>query len=128
MAAVNRARINGAAAPGSRAMKLAWQAMSWTIFVVFACAQVVAWRSHSMAPLLMLPSVILALYGLAWMVVAGVSHQAWIWRTVIGAFIAAVVAAFLCQSAGVFLLFAAAMVCLAVIPGLIMIRQASRDA
>lgn len=128
MAALNRTQIDGAAARSSRAIKLAWQAVGWTIFAIFACTQIIAWRAHSMLPLLMLPSIILSLYGLAWMVVAGVSRQAWIWRTAIGAFVAAMAAAFLCQSASVFLIFAAAMACLAVLPGLIMIRQASRGA
>jgi hypothetical protein len=128
LAALKRTYGDASAGQGSRAMKLAWQAMGWTIFVLFICSQIIAWRLRSTLPLVMLPSVILSLYGLAWMVVAGVSRQPWVWRTAIGAFLAAGAAAFLCQSAGVFLLFAAAMVCLAVIPGLVMIRQSHRDA
>jgi len=127
LAALKGGSAEAGAGQSSRAMKLAWQAMGWTILVVFICSQIIAWKTQSALPLSMLPSVILSLYGLAWMVVAGVSRKAWIWRTAIGAFIAAVAAAFLCQSAGVFLLFAAAMVWLAVIPGVIMMRQATRD-
>ena len=128
LAALKGGYTDASGEQSSRAMKLAWQAMGWTIFAVFVCSQIIAWRTQSTLPLAMLPSVILSLYGLAWMVVAGVSHKAWIRRTAIGAFVAALAAAFLCQSPWVFLLFAAAMVWLAVIPGLIMMRQASRSA
>jgi hypothetical protein len=111
---------------GSRAAALAWQAVGWTILALFACLQVVAWRTHSLAPLLLAPSIILALYGMAWMIAAGLTRQGWIWRTAATAYVAAVAAAALCLTPWVFLLFAVALVLLMVAPGLVLIRQARR--
>jgi hypothetical protein len=110
---------------GAKGMKLAWQGVGWTIFTLFACAQIIAWRTQSYFPLLMLPSAILALYGLGWMVAAGLTRKTWVWTTAIGAFVAALGVAALCQSPALFLVFAAALVLLAMIPGLIMVRQAA---
>jgi hypothetical protein len=110
--------------PSARAAALAWQAVGWTIFALFACLQIVALRAHSLVPLLLAPSLILALYGLAWMIAAGVTGQKWIWRVAVGCYLTAIAVAAVCLSPWVFVLFAAALLAFAVAPGLVMIRQA----
>jgi hypothetical protein len=113
-----------AAGMAARAAALAWQGVGWTIFAIFACLQIVAWRTHSLIPLLLAPSLILALYGLAWMIAAGVTRQRWIWWVAVGAYACAIATAVACLSVWVFVLFAAALVATAVVPGLVLIRQA----
>jgi len=120
-----RRKLGGqSAGMAARAAGLAWNAVGWTIFAVFACIAIVGWRTHSMAPLLLAPSLILALYGLAWMIAAGMTRQGWIWRVAIGAYLAAMATAAACASPWVFVLFAAALVLTAILPGLVLIRQA----
>ncbi len=108
----------------ARAAALAWNAVGWTIFALFACLQIVIWRTHSLAPLYLAPSLILLLYGLAWMIAAGVTRQRWIWVVAVVAYASAIVTAAACLSVWVYPLYAAALVGTAVLPGLIMIRQA----
>jgi hypothetical protein len=124
MALLRRRLGAQSAGAATRAAALAWQAVGWTIFAVFACIAIVGWRTNSMAPLLLAPSLILALYGLAWMIAAGVTRQGWIWRVAICAYLAAMAAAVACLSPWVFVLFAAALVATAILPGLVLIRQA----
>lgn len=112
----------------NRAAGLAWMGVGWTIFTLAACAYLGAWRGQSLLPFLMLPSVVTALYGLGWTVVAAVSRQRWIWLTAVGAYGAAIVMAAFCTSPGLGLLYAGALVLLAVVPGLALMRQAAKAA
>jgi hypothetical protein len=113
-----------ASGTAARAAALAWQGVGWTILALFACLQIVAWRAHSLVPLLLAPSLILALYGMAWMIAAGVTGHRWIWRVAVGSYLGAVAVAAVCLSPWVFVVFAATLLLFAVAPGLVMIRQA----
>ena len=119
-----RARIGGQKAGGNRASGVAWTGVGWTIFALSASIAIVAWRSHSAIPALLFPSIILALYGLGWMVGAAVSGRRWIWLTSIGAYLMSLVLAWFSMTSAVMLLFAACMALLAVAPGLALMRQA----
>ena len=70
----------------------------------------------------------MALYGLGWTMVAAVSRKGWIWATAVGAYGAAILLAAFCTLPAVFLLYAGALVLLAVVPGLALMRQAARPA
>lgn len=108
----------------NRVAGLAWQGVGWTIFALVASTALVSWRANSAIPTLLLPSVILALYGLGWSVVAAVSRTGWIWLTAASAYAGAIIVAAFCTSPAVFLMFAAALVLLAIAPGVTLMRQA----
>ena len=108
----------------NRAVGVAWSAAGATIFTLFVCAYVIAWRTHSDGPLMMLPCVVLGIYGLCWSVAASMTRVAWIRAAAIGSYVAAVAAAALCDQVVMYLLFAAALVLLAILPGLVLVRQA----
>ncbi len=121
---IKRRFRDAAPANGSgRASAMAWQGVGWAIFTLAACMAIVAWQTHSDAPLRMFPSIILALYGMAWSVAAAVSKVRWTGLAAVGSFAAAILAALFSGSPASFLLFAAALVALAIVPGLAMIRQ-----
>lgn len=123
-----RFRSDRAVGAGARASALAWQGVGFAIFTLAACMALVAWRAHSAVPLLMFPSMILALYGMAWTVAGAVSSVKWTGLAAGGAFGAAILAAALCNDASVFLVFAGALVLLAIVPGLALIRGARAGA
>ena len=61
----------------------------------------------------MFPSIILALYGLAWMVAAVASGRRWMWVVSIAAYQSAIVIAWFAPTSAAMLLLAAALVALA---------------
>jgi hypothetical protein len=107
---------------GGRASAMAWQGVGWAIFTLAACMAIIAWRARSDLPLQLFPSIILALYGMAWSVAGAVSRIRWIPAAAVGAYVCAVGAAMISDSAAVFLLFAGALAMLAIVPGLALIR------
>ena len=113
----------GAHSPNNRAAGTAWAGVGWGIFTLAASVAVVGWRAHSPVPLMLLPSIVLALYGLGWSVAAAVSRQRWIWMTAIGSYLSALVMALLSDQPVVYLVYAAALILLAALPGLILMRQ-----
>jgi hypothetical protein len=118
---IGEAKPVGAA---GRASATAWAGVAWAIFTLWACMAIVAWRARSDVPLQLFPSIILALYGLAWAVVAAVSRLRWVWLPAVGAYVFAVLAALISDSPSVQLLFAGALVVLAIAPGVALIRYA----
>ncbi len=123
-----RAAGAGGASPANRAAGLAWMSVGWTIFTLAVSAYLAAWRSQSSLPFLLMPSVVMALYGLGWTVVAAVSRKGWIWITAAGGYAAALVLAAFCTAPDVFLLYAGALMLLAVLPGIALMRHAARAA
>lgn len=111
----------------NRATGIAWQGVGWTIFTLWAAIAIVCWRTHSAIALLLLPSIVLALYGLAWMVAAAMTGKRWIWLTAIGSYAGAVVVAMFAVTPWVFLVFAAALMLLAVAPGVALMRQVPKS-
>jgi len=111
----------------NRAIGMAWQGVGWTIFTLWAAIAIVCWRTHSAIPMLLLPSIVLALYGLAWMVAAAMTRKRWIWLTAAGSYAGALVVAVFAVTPSVFLIFAAALMLLAVAPGVALMRQVSKS-
>jgi len=113
----------GAHAPGNRAAGMAWAGVGWGIMTLIVCLNLVCWRLQSLAPLAMIPPMVLILYGLGWSVAAVVSRQRWIWVVAIGSYLAAMVTALFCNSPSVYLIYAAALTLLITVPGVVLMRQ-----
>jgi hypothetical protein len=110
----------------NRAVSAAWTGVGFTIFAMFVCASLVVWRTRSDAPLMMLPSIVLALYGLAWTVAARLTRTGWIWAAALGSYAAAALVAVMAGDASVYLVYAAALLLLATAPGLALMRAARK--
>lgn len=113
-------RTNNAKASG-----VAWAAVGWTIFSLSGAMAMVSWRAHSALPLLLFPSIILALYGLGWSVAAAMSRKRWIAMTAVGAYVSAVGIGYFSTTPTVFLIYALCLVFLAIAPGIVLMRSAS---
>jgi hypothetical protein len=112
----------------SKAVGLAWSGVGWTIFVLFAAIFVATWRTHSPLLIAFFPSIILALYGAAWSVAAALFEKGWLKLTTIGSFAMAVVCAWFIADPTQYLVYAAALLLLAALPGAVMLRQAAPSA
>ncbi|MFZ5669024.1 MAG: hypothetical protein ACOY4K_05995 [Pseudomonadota bacterium] len=113
----------GASRPGNRATGVAWAAAGWAIFTIGVSLMIVSVRARTEAPMLVFPSLILGLYGLGWSVAAAMSGKGWLWATAIGAYGATLLVAWFAIDPAVYLIYAAALVLLAAVPGFVLMRQ-----
>jgi hypothetical protein len=117
----------GAASPGNRASGTAWASVGWTIFAISLSLMIIGVRAQSEIPMLVFPSLILGLYGMGWSVAAAMSRKGWLWVTAIGSYAAALVVAWFSIDPAVYLVYGAALLLLATLPGFILMRQEPSD-
>lgn len=117
----------GQMSPSNRAFANAWMGVGLAIFSLAISLTVVAFRAQSELPLLVYPSLIVALYGSGWAVSAAMSGQRWLWALAIGGWAAAPVLAFFTGDPVQYLVYAACLVLLALIPGIVLMRQEPSD-
>ncbi|MDO9222664.1 MAG: hypothetical protein Q7U20_03015 [Caulobacter sp.] len=117
----------GASSPGNRAAGMAWTGVGWAIFTMAVVLAVISYRTHSPAPMMVFPSVILTFYGLGWTVAAAMSRKGWIWLTAIGSYVWAVVTAWFAAGSEVYLIYALALLMLAALPGFLLMRREPTD-
>ena len=116
-------RRPGARSPTNRAAGWAWMAMGVGSAVILGSAMLVSWRLHTSAPFALIPSIIITLYGGAWLVAGLMSRQGWMLAVAVGSFAYALFLAFFITSAFLWLMFALALILFGVIPGIIMVRR-----
>jgi hypothetical protein len=117
-----------AAKPGvdstaNRASRDVWSAVGVGCFVLFAALAVASWKARTGVLIGFAPSIVLVLYGAAWWVAASVSGLAWIRVVAVGSFATAIALGLLSGSTWVWLAYAGALVLLALVPGLALMRQ-----
>ncbi len=120
-----------AAKPGmdsttNRASRDVWSAVGLGCFVLFAALAVASWKARTDVLVGFAPSIVLVLYGAAWWVAASVSGLAWIRAVAVASFAAAIALGLLIGSTWVWLAYAAALILLAFVPGLALMRQEPR--
>src|SRR5690606_19645277 len=113
----------GAMSPANRAAGVAWMSVGIGIFVLFLALAVLSWRLGTGAPFAVFPSLILALYGAGWAVSAEMSGRRWLWVLAIGGWVGAPIIALFVGSALLWLAYAVGLFALALLPGLILLRQ-----
>jgi len=114
--------------PGSRsavnrAVGAGWMGVGLGIFVMALSIAVLSFKLRSEVPTYLFPSLIFALYGAGWAVSATMSGQKWQWWLAIGGWVGAPAIAALIGTPLLWLGYAAGLVLLALIPGLILVRQ-----
>lgn len=117
----------GAGSPGNRASGTAWASVGWTIFAISLSLIIIGIRARSEIPMLVFPSLILGLYGMGWSVAAAMARKRWLWMTAIGAYAAALLVAWFAIEPAVYLVYGAALLLLASLPGYILMRQEPSD-
>jgi hypothetical protein len=117
----------GAGSSGNRAMRNAWMGVGWGCFVIFFALAVASWKTRDVNLINFSPSIVLALYGAAWSVAAAMSRAGWLKLVAVASFVGAVLMALLMGSTWIWLAYAAALYLLALVPGLVLMRQEPSD-
>lgn len=113
----------GARSAVNRAVGAGWMGVGLGIFVMALSMAVLSYKLQSEVPTYLFPSLIFALYGAGWAVSATMSGQTWQWWLAIGGWVGAPAIASLIGTPLLWLGYAAGLVLLALIPGLILVRQ-----
>ena len=114
----------------NRAFGSVWSALGWGIFSLFTSLVLLDVGRTGAANMaewsLVIPSFIIAFYGMGWAVSATVLRQRMLWVLAIGSFIAAPILALLSSSTFQYLAYAAALFLLMALPGYLLMRAAKR--
>jgi hypothetical protein len=111
------------AGAANRAFRWAWSGCGWAIAAIFAGFILTGWRSQNWTVFETFPTIILALYGSAWMISAMMSERRWMRWVAIGSFAGAIGIALAPNVSAAYLAFAAALLLLAAGPGLVLMRE-----
>lgn len=120
----------GSYTAANRAFGSVWQALGWGIFSLFTSLMLLDVGRTGEANMaqwsLVIPSFIIAFYGMGWAVSATVLRQRNLWFLAIGSFVAAPLLALLSSSTAQYLAYAAALYLLMALPGFLLMRAAKR--
>jgi hypothetical protein len=122
--AKSRPGFNGSV---NKATGAAWSGVGFAIFSSWAGMTAIGLTTGDWKVMNMFPVLILALYGAAWFVAAVMSGKGWIKLIALGSFVGAAGMGALAASPHLMLGYAACLVVLAVIPGLVLIHQEPTD-
>jgi hypothetical protein len=95
-------------------------------FFIFVALAIATWRSQNMLLIEFSPSIIFILYGAAWMTVGALLHKGWVQLTGWASFIAAGITAWFIGQAVSYLIYAAGLMLLVFLPGLVFALNAPR--
>jgi hypothetical protein len=108
----------------NRVFARTWNAVGTAIMCCVASFTVTSLLVHEPKVFLGYPAVIMALYGVGWSVTAASSNERWTLGVAILCFLFAIAAGALAGNVNMLLLFAAALLVLMAIPGVILIKRA----
>lgn len=117
----------GYSAGVNKATGAAWSGVGFAIFASWAGMTAMGLTTGNWAVMNMFPVLILALYGAAWFVAAVMSNLGWLKLVAIGSFVGAAAMGALAASPYLMLGYAGCLILLAVVPGLVLMRQEPSD-
>jgi hypothetical protein len=113
----------GSLSSGNRAVGAAWSAVGYGIFVTWLGLVALSLKSGDWAWMSVMPTVVLVAYGSAWMVAAAMTRLRWMTLTALMCYAGAVGVAWFVDSPAILLVFTAVLIAVALVPGLILMRQ-----
>jgi hypothetical protein len=117
----------GATAITNRAVQAAWRGIGYAVLISAVAAGISAYKMQTMAPFALIPSIVMALYGLGWMVAAAMSETKWLRAVSVTSFIMAIMIAFLADTKAAYLIVAIALYLLMALPGWLLTRAEPSD-
>ena len=117
----------GASGAGNRAMGAAWGGLGFAAFALFGAFFAASWLTGEWIIMSMFGPVILAFYGAAWSVAATMSDRGWLKGVAGAAMLSAFGVGALAGRPEQWLAYAAALVLVALLPGLALMRQAPAE-
>jgi hypothetical protein len=117
----------GASAITNRAVHAAWRGIGYALLALGVATAIAAYQMKTMAPFGLFPSIVMAFYGLGWMIAAAMSETKWLRSISIVSFIVAILIAFVSNSKAGFLVMSAALYLLMALPGWLLTRAEPSD-
>jgi len=108
---------------GNKAVGAAWSAVGYGIFVTWLALVALSIRTENWSFMAVMPTAVLVAYGSAWMIGAAMTRTRWMSFTALAAYAGAVAVAWFIGSALIYLVFAVVLVAIALVPGIILMRQ-----
>lgn len=122
-------RAGGVETAANRAFSIVWSGLGWGIFALFMswiAVEVVRGGEIDMAAMaLLIPSIIMAFYGVGWAVTATMLRDRGLWLLAFASFAAAPALALASGSTEQYLAYAAALFGLIALPGFLLMRKAA---
>ncbi len=108
---------------GNRAVGIAWTTVGYGIFATWLALMAMGFRTGDWSGMAIMPTVVFVAYGSAWMIAGAMTRTRWM--TVVGllSYVGAVAMGWFARDVTVYLLFTAIIFAVALIPGLILMRQ-----
>lgn len=113
----------GATTVRNEAIGVAWSGVGYLIFTVWLSLMAIGFTTGNWTVMQVMPSLVFAAYGVAWLVAAAMSEVKWMNAVGIASFVGAVVLGAVSHTFWVYLVFAVLLMAVALIPGLILMRQ-----
>ena len=108
---------------GNTAVGAAWSGVGYGIFVTWLGLVALAVKSGDWRWMMVMPTIVLVAYGSAWMVGAAMTRTRWMTMTALLSYAGAVAVAWFADSPAIYLVFTVVLAAVALIPGLILMRQ-----
>ena len=113
----------GAQSSGNRAVGAAWSGVGYGIFATWLALVALSVKTDNWSWMTVMPIVVLVAYGSAWMIGAAMTRARWMTATALLSYGGAVVVAWFSDSSVIYLAFTGLLVAVALVPGLILMRQ-----
>ncbi|OGN50740.1 MAG: hypothetical protein A2352_00155 [Caulobacterales bacterium RIFOXYB1_FULL_67_16] len=108
---------------GNRAVGAAWTAVGYGIFATWLGLMAMGLNTGDWSAMMAMPTVVFVAYGSAWLVGGAMTKTRWMTLTGLGSYVGAVVMGWFAGDMVMYLVFAAVLFAVALVPGLILMRQ-----
>lgn len=113
----------GFSSSGNKAVGAAWSGVGYGIFVTWLGLVALSVKTENWMWMMAMPTIVLVAYGSAWMVAAAMTRARWMSVIALLAYGGAVAVAWFSDGPGIYLVFTLVLAAVALIPGLILMRQ-----
>ncbi|WEK41206.1 MAG: hypothetical protein P0Y50_06260 [Candidatus Brevundimonas colombiensis] len=113
----------GVRSAGNKAVGAAWEAVGYGIFVTWLALVAMALKTGNWSWMSVMPTAVLVAYGSAWMIGAAMTRTRWMSMTALAAYVGAVAVAWFVGSPLIYPVYAVVLFAVALVPGLILMRQ-----
>ena len=108
---------------GNTAVGAAWSGVGYGIFVTWLALITLSVKTDNWVWMTVMPTIVLVAYGSAWMVAAAMTRARWMSITALASYAGAVAVAWFSDSPAIYLVFTGVLAAVALVPGLILMRQ-----
>lgn len=108
---------------GNKAVGAAWSAVGYGIFVTWLALAALSIKTGNWSWMAVMPTAVLVAYGSAWMIGAAMTKVRWMSFTALAAYAGAVAVAWFIDSPLIYLVFTVVLLAIALVPGIILMRQ-----